>query len=85
MIGHTRTDMLQLVQIHSLDQQAEPGQSTLAMQRNTFTKPYSTYPVAHVLVGMVELGNQGRILSQLAFSNADAVLEAHQLCLQLCH
>jgi len=50
-----------------------------------FTKPYSTYPVAHVLVGMVELGNQGRILGQLAFSDADAVLEAHQLGLQLCH
>ena len=34
---------------------------------------------------MVELGNQGRILGQLAFSDTDAVLEAHQLRLQLCH
>ncbi|KAA6427404.1 MAG: hypothetical protein FRX49_02068 [Trebouxia sp. A1-2] len=38
----------------------------------TLSKSYSTYPVAHILVGMVELGNQGRILGQLAFSNADA-------------
>lgn len=51
----------------------------------TLPTPYSTYPVAHVLVGMVELGNQGRVLGQLAFSNTDAVLEAHQLRLQLCH
>ncbi len=34
---------------------------------------------------MVELCNQRRILGQLAFSDADAVLEAHQVCLQLCH
>ncbi len=76
--------MLQLVHVHSLDQQAGMGQNVLIMQK-PWAKTCSTYSVAHVLVGMVELGNQGRILGQLAFSDADAVLEAHQLGLQLCH
>ena len=43
------------------------------------------YPVAHVLVGVAELGNERGVLCQLPLSHPDPVLEPHQLCLQICH
>ena len=45
--------------------------------------PKLSYPVAHVLVGMIQLRYEGGVLGKLALSNSNAVFEAHQLCLQL--
>ena len=50
-----------------------------------FSRGSCAYPVAHVLVGVGEVGNDGGVLGQLPFGHPDAVLEAHQLSLQLCH